>query len=438
MVRPGRLIRLALPDAIALALGWSGLMCMAHPQLFASRFGDPIRDVDLVFELGVSGAFLCFIYLALRQVRRLIRAGQKVQWDPAVLPTQGTVVAEFALVLPLVLLLMGTVAQIALVANAAVVVRYAAFASARSAMVNFEAETRTDLLESLGGGLHSLVQAPPFPEWVDKRHPEHAAHLVLASISPRLTVPHAQGAWMQNLLEQQSDAWRGGNFAQRVSYAAEATEVRTIRDKYPGVAGYFQAWHDTMPPLIPKSAHAAQPARQRMNSRNTAYLLPAPPPLSSMLNALFAAAVPAWMPLNPSAIDLSVINTAPIDNLINDIRRGAARAIQIFADSPVNVDPFGPKEVEINITYHFKLSIPSLIQLAPGLTEAAPGSTGGRAFVLKHNTFFTARLQSTGGRRSLLGLMPKVPDVKGIMDQGASGSGAFETVDNTPLPFRLR
>ncbi|CAN0315177.1 unnamed protein product, partial [Scytosiphon promiscuus] len=53
----------------------------------------------------------------------------------------GTVVAEFALVLPLVMILFGTLLQITLFANTAVLLRYAAFTAARSAIVSFQADT---------------------------------------------------------------------------------------------------------------------------------------------------------------------------------------------------------------------------------------------------------------------------------------------------------
>ena len=50
----------------------------------------------------------------------------------------GTLITEFALVMPAVFLVMSMIVQIALIANATLVVRYAAFAAARSAIVNLE------------------------------------------------------------------------------------------------------------------------------------------------------------------------------------------------------------------------------------------------------------------------------------------------------------
>ncbi|MEO0631492.1 MAG: hypothetical protein AAFY46_12330, partial [Planctomycetota bacterium] len=63
--------------------------------------------------------------------------------------------------------------------------------------------------------------------------------------------------------------------------------------------------------------------------------------------------------------------------------------------------------------YLYHLNVPSLIQLAPMVAESSPAAGGGRAILLKHPTRFTVRLQSTGGRRTLLGLVPWVVDIKG-------------------------
>ena len=74
------------------------------------------------------------------------------------------------------------------------------------------------------------------------------------------------------------------------------------------------------------------------------------------------------------------------------LRTGSAQAIQAFAESDGNVDPFAPKEVEITLAYDFKLAVPSLLQLAPGVTIPAPMG-GGRAFRLRHADLFTVRFR---------------------------------------------
>jgi hypothetical protein len=87
------------------------------------------------------------------------------------------------------------------------------------------------------------------------------------------------------------------------------------------------------------------------------------------------------------------------------------------------VDPFSPKEVEVELEYYFQLAIPSLVQL-PGVSASRPGYPGPH-FLLRHRHYFTARLQSTGGRRTLLGLIPWIPQV-------------FGPVWNTPLYWITR
>jgi hypothetical protein len=120
------------------------------------------------------------------------------------------------------------------------------------------------------------------------------------------------------------------------------------------------------------------------------------------------------------------------------MRTGSASAIRAFAESDFNIDPFAPKEVEITLEYDFVLAIPSLLQLAPGVTVTSKGN-GKRAFRIRQNQdedskkYFTVRLQSTGGRRSILAFMPKVPDLAGSI-----GGRSFETVPNTPLYWRMR
>ena len=53
------------------------------------------------------------------------------------------------MVLPIILIVVGTVIQIALLANASLVVRYSAFAAARSAIVRFEYETVASATDKL-------------------------------------------------------------------------------------------------------------------------------------------------------------------------------------------------------------------------------------------------------------------------------------------------
>ncbi len=450
MVSPLPKLRTLRWDLAAGLVAWLGFDIMAHPARLVAAVGDPPLSLSFAFELGITLAFVASAFLALRWTVRLARIGRRMAWSSELRATQGTVMAEFVLVLPIVLLLIGTVIQVALIAQAAVVLRYASFVAARSAMVSFEAETKNDLGANLGQGLLALLQIPPFPEWVDRERPERAAHMVLAALSPRASGAHPEGGPMERLLEAQSAAWGGGHFARRMAYAQSATQLQTIRGKHGGgLGGAMAAWHDSWSPLIPLPEHAVQPARQMASTQDIGYLLPEPPSLASLVPDSIPVPIeipvpePFDMVIPPfkTEIDIPLPRAwlapaaASLDGGVNALRTGSARAIRTYARSKANVDPLSPKEVEITLVYDFKLAVPSLLQLAPGVTRPAPDGSG-RAFRLKHADFFTVRLQSTGGRRTLLGLFPVVPDAFGSLH--SIGGWSFETVPNTPLYWRNR
>ncbi len=470
MVALRRFIKASWLNVALVGVGWLGLIGMTRPAEFAALFG--LRDFNpvLAFDVAIIAAFLSFTWLTLRGTAHLIRAGRRVKLDPESRAVSGTVMAEFALVLPIVLLFLGTVIQIALIANAALVVRYAAFVAARSAMVSFSADMGRDLLSSPGSSLTSMFQMPPFPEFVDGERPEHAAAMILASISPRATTRDGTGVFMDEVLKANGDVWDTGNFAQRVTYARAATTVQTIKDrmqeKFGAAGGVFAAWHDSLSPLIPLPEHVLQPARQKKEGLDNAYTLPAPPSLDSLIPDSIPITLEVPLPSEATAV-LDVVGVDPpsltidipldgpkslmapllnqMDEGINVMRTGSGAAIRAFARSPANVDILSPKEVEITLTYLFRLSIPSLIQLAPGVTEPAPLGNG-HAFKFEHPEYFSVRLQSTGGRRTLLGIIPKVLDIKGTLgtlwdadsDDDEEVTKEFKTVDNTPLYWRPR
>ncbi|MFT5289081.1 MAG: hypothetical protein ACI82F_001140 [Planctomycetota bacterium] len=447
MVRLKRSLCTFQLDLLVGLIAWAGVEIMAHPAHLVSLVDNAHLNSGLAFQIGVGVAFIAMALLAMRWTARLFRSGQKLSWDPVQRATQGTVMAEFALVLPVVLLLIGTVIQIALIAHAAVVVRYAAFAAARSAIVSFEADTNPSLSANPANSLLAALQVPPFPEWVDETRPEQAAYAVLATLSPRFAISDPQGANMARLVEAQGAHWQGGNYAQRMAYAREATRLWTIRSFHQDTnSNDLAAWHDSYAPLIPLPPHAVQPARQAANQAEIGYLLPRPPALGALIpNSIpIVINIPIPSPLNavippisftvniPLPANLIRPLTTQLDSAINVLRTGSAAAVRAFAESPANIDPFAPKEVEITLAYDFKLAIPSLLQLAPGVTRPAPGGEG-VAFRLIHEDYFTVRLQSTGGRRSLLSVIPKIPDVAGSI-----ANQSFETVENSPLYFRPR
>ena len=349
-------------------------------------------------------------------------------------------------------------------------------------MVSFQADMGKDLLSSPGDSLLSMFQMPPFPEIVDHERPDNAAAMVLASISPRsASTIDSNGFGFRTFLDANGDAWNGGNFQNRMAYARNAMTLETILDAHNG--NVFKAWHDSFPPLIPLPEHVVQPARQKLSGATTAYLLPEPPSLES----LFPDSIPFELDLGlflpseatlvmdaldveapkitvsiPLAITKQILSPmlSDMDDLLNTVRTGSASAISAFARSPANIDVFSPKEVEVTLAYQFRLAIPSYIQLMPLVTiDALEGM--GRAVLLEHPTYFTVRLQSTGGRRGLLSIFPKVIDIKGtfgtLLDfevkevktknkktgkttsqNKLKSKAELKTIDNTPFYFRIR
>lgn len=470
-------------DVALFAAGLAALRAMARPEAFADLVAQAAFDREIAFQLALAVALGLFAVLSLRFAVRLFRAAQRVSFDPALRAEQGTVMAEFALVLPIVLLMLGTVFQIALIANAALVLRYAAFAAARSAIVSFEADMPGAGSVTNPSSLLDSLQVPPLPEFVDRTRPEHAASLVLASISPPMpSDPSPVANALHALVQANGSAWEGSDLARRVSYARQAMSLRTIRDKHTAgtsglgsIGGLGGAFIDSQSPLIPLPEHAVQPQRLRdatpAERENLGYLAPAPPPVSELIPDSFDIVIEVPLPGEASAIlqatgteppTITVpIDISPVKSMLSPLtdqvdagteflRQGSASAIRAFARSPANVDFIAPKEVEIALTYEFKLTMPSILQLTPdflGLT--VPSRDGnGHAFLLQQRDTqsrpgdFTVRLQSTGGRRNLFGVAPVVPDVKGTIDSaiGSATGGSFEfgSVPNTPLYWRPR
>jgi len=104
------------------------------------------------------------------------------------------------------------------------------------------------------------------------------------------------------------------------------------------------------------------------------------------------------------------------------------------------------------LDYKFRLALPSLFNLLPGITVAAPGwqsgqpgAFGGRALELKlhkdsrvhagplgpsgHPDYLGVRLQSTGPRMRLNGTVPRVYD----FDWDGESGGSKGAIWNTPL-----
>ena len=474
-------------DLALLLIGWAALVGMARPEVIAEWVDSRHLSRMAAFELSIVVAFGVFLWLAWRFARRFVAASKRVSLDPALRGEQGTVAAEFVFVLPILLTLIGTVCEIALIANAALVLRHAAFTAARSAIVSFESDMGPTPISFSGASIAALFQVPPFPEWVDDSRPTEAAAMVMASVSPPLNTalkkpssnPESYDAnsAFAKVVRAQTDAWDGSTIHSRYEYAQAFLEVDTIKERFDNenltigpFSGWMGAYVASLPPLIPTPKHALQPARQYPTGDVTnAYMLPSPPSMSDLIpdevpitidvpipgNAGIVASLVGIQPTVTVTVPLTAAKAAvqPVTNKMDEaieiLRSGSSELVQWAALQWWNVDMFSPKEVELRLKYKFKLNLPSLLLLAPGvavpLEHPVTKQSMGKAFELRHPTYFTARMQSTGGRRTLMGMVPEVLDIKGTLgtmwdagDLGKGWQGEWKTVNNTPLYFRMR
>ena len=442
-----------------LAINW-----LSESELERVLFG-----LSFLLAAGLLGAALRLVYRAGRRMRlRGLRSSES-----------GTVVAEFALVLPLVIVLFGTLIQLSLLANTAVMLRYAAFAAARSAIVSFESDTSLGLSTDVFNTASVSSQFPPFPELVDLHRPTLAAALVMAGVSPQptdealapvLLEEMTSGFGDLNSVASQMDAylasngngrWQAGSFRPRVHYAWKALTIESISDSILDLEGTV----DSYAPLIPKPSHAIQPAQQEQSGVENAYTLPAPPSVESLIPD--SIEVPFTIPaptevktvLSLTGMDGALSQTVdvPLDMLkqpakdagvfekidggIDFLRTGSGQAIQAYAESAANVDPMSPKEVAISLAYQAHLTLPSLFQfldsmpLFDHLVDPAP-MVSGKALNMDFKDYFTVRLQSTGGRRAPWGMIPFWFDFdvsKLKPEAGKKAQAPFEMVWNLPL-----
>jgi hypothetical protein len=376
-------------DASLAVTAFASLHVVANPQAAARLVELPAFPwVNRLFYGGALVAFVALGALAFRLLSRMSAASRRWQREASLGAlsrcTAGTVAAEFVLVLPIMLLVAGIIVQLALIVNAALVVRYAAFAAARSAIVNFE-------FQYLG--------TPPLTDVLDlsdKTDPELAAELVLAAISPATADSgDAAAKAMQNVLTQRGGAWPNRGYARRFGYAhtsaggAETTDIRNLAE----------GWLESLPPMIPQidqmpdgflpSSHLVPPA-----------LLGAVPPALTPPNP----GIPTGIPLPPIIIPLPrplpdiTINlpTIPIPGAIRDL------VVDVLAVAgSLNKDPLSPKRVEILVEYDFAMTIPGMSLI--GVTEPASWDSSVRVFKIRRSV----ELQSTGTRQA--GFMAFMP-----------------------------
>jgi len=223
-MRTHRTIRRLSVDGCLTAAAAAAVAVAGHPSAVAMGLGLPICPwANRAFDVGLFGAMILLCVLAFRVLRRLGGAGRRwraVQAAEVAGPRRavaGTIMVEFALALPIVMLIMGMVIQLALLANASLVVRYAAFSAARVAIISFERPQAWSIEESLSNQ----------PEKIDR-----AAQLVLATISPRAGGTDASAWAMRRILARQHGPWGDRHYHERMSYAKAATTV-VKDDAYP-------------------------------------------------------------------------------------------------------------------------------------------------------------------------------------------------------------
>jgi hypothetical protein len=277
-------------------------------------------------------------------------------------------------------------------------VRYAAFASARSAIVNLQS---------------NLWTAPPLPEPVEPDNPRLAAHLVLASLSPRTGPAHAAGLPMESLLRAQGGVWAGRSFADRLDYTEQATRV-TARSSYSQfvpvrehlippagddynmplitAADVFEKVNDMIPPVC-RDVEIGEICVSGFLAPNVdvCFQIDIAPEFQGV--QLFSIPLQQCINLPNPAHD-------PLADLLQSglgwLSSNSPVALYAFAETPLNIDPFAPKQVSATIEYDFLLTVPSL-HFIPGLNlKDSPTGSGAKVFTISH----TVRLQSTGGRQA--------------------------------------
>ena len=124
-------------DAILLLAGVACCYAFAFAGPLAARLGHESPDSALSLGLAALAAgATCFAIASVRLVLRL-RTRTIGVWR-ARHHEGGSIIVEFAIAFPLLLWLLSMIFQMALFANASLVVKYAAFAAARAAAVSTE------------------------------------------------------------------------------------------------------------------------------------------------------------------------------------------------------------------------------------------------------------------------------------------------------------
>lgn len=186
---------------------------------------DPVHAAGPIMLVGLFGAMAAFLVVTYKLARTLLRSGKEFlalrrSREGAVgFAESGVVMVEFTLIAPTVWWIMAMAVQMAMIAQASIVVRYAAYAAARSAVVQLGRGSAPWLQEDLENSAENKA--------------EKAAKLVLCSLSPKNegTTDNSAKA-MRDMFASQNGVWGDSNFDARYDYADPATTV-TIEVEQP-------------------------------------------------------------------------------------------------------------------------------------------------------------------------------------------------------------
>lgn len=131
----------------------------------------------------------------------------------------GTAMVEFCLVFPFIAFLMGLVFQMAVLANASIVVRYAAWAGARAGIVRLDG--MMPMMESISSS--------------DKNEVEKVVQMITATLSPASSQSSNDVAVTNlfTIMKQQKGKWGDKAYKKRYIYADKATKVTTTAEGSP-------------------------------------------------------------------------------------------------------------------------------------------------------------------------------------------------------------
>ena len=206
---------------VSLGIGvYAGLVLLTSPVGVAALMGLP--KFPWANRIGDLGGFVAFVAatilafrLGVRVWRRIATALRAARERTFRLGEAGSITVEFVLIFPILYFLFGIILQMALIANSSLVVRYAAYAAARTAIVNLDYQGVTSLTQTVG----------------NQDEAREAAHLVLAAVSPDVQTPDDPLAVpIRDILQSQTTAqnqvnWGAPSLPRRMNYAQAATTI---------------------------------------------------------------------------------------------------------------------------------------------------------------------------------------------------------------------